>query len=152
MGATTVIYLAAPLFSDAERGWNASLADRLRRDLSMATVLLPQEFCRAHEAATSAGSGTGRAGRPDFSAIFADCRRFLDQADYVVAVLDGPDPDSGTAWEMGYAHARGKIIIGLRTDWRPAEDGAANCMLRRSCAAVCGNVDDLVRHLVGWIR
>lgn len=33
------------------------------------------------------------------------------------AVLDGVDVDSGTAWEIGYAYARGKPIIGLRTDF-----------------------------------
>ena len=34
----------------------------------------------------------------------------------VVAVLDGADVDSGTAAEIGYAFARGKLIVGYRGD------------------------------------
>ncbi len=35
-----------------------------------------------------------------------------------MACLDGPDPDSGTCWELGYAYARGKLSIVYRTDFR----------------------------------
>ncbi|HEX9677276.1 nucleoside 2-deoxyribosyltransferase [Nitrososphaera sp.] len=45
-------------------------------------------------------------------------REALDTADIVVAGLDGPDVDSGTASEIGYAYARGKIIVGYRGDFR----------------------------------
>lgn len=39
----------------------------------------------------------------------------------VIAVLDGPIVDDGTAWETGcyYAPRRGKVI-GIRTDFRRA--------------------------------
>src|SRR5262245_34735155 len=40
----------------------------------------------------------------------------IDRAHAVVAVLDGPDVDSGTAAEIGYAFARGKLIVGYRGD------------------------------------
>lgn len=43
-------------------------------------------------------------------------------ADGMLAVLDGPDVDSGTASEIGFASALGKPIVGLRTDLRPAGD------------------------------
>lgn len=43
-------------------------------------------------------------------------------ADVLVAVLDGPDVDSGTASEIGFAYGLGKTIIGLRTDFRLAAD------------------------------
>jgi len=45
-------------------------------------------------------------------------RKGLDWADAVVACLDGPDPDSGTCWELGYAYARQKLTIVYRTDFR----------------------------------
>ncbi len=54
----------------------------------------------------------------------------------MVAVLDGSDADSGTAWECGYAHARGKPIVAIRTDFRGGEDQGLNLMLRRSAAAI----------------
>lgn len=48
-------------------------------------------------------------------AIFQDNLALIDEADAVVANLNpfrGPEPDSGTAFEVGYAHARGKLIFG----------------------------------------
>jgi nucleoside 2-deoxyribosyltransferase len=43
-------------------------------------------------------------------------------ADVIVAVLDGPDVESGTAAEIGYAAALGKPVIGYRGDFRLAAD------------------------------
>ncbi|MGH7747541.1 MAG: nucleoside 2-deoxyribosyltransferase [Candidatus Dormibacteria bacterium] len=43
-------------------------------------------------------------------------------ADAVLACLDGMEPDSGTAAEVGYATALGKTVFGLRTDSRPCGD------------------------------
>ncbi len=42
----------------------------------------------------------------------------IEEAEAVLAVLDGPDVDSGTASEIGFAFARGKLIVGLRSDFR----------------------------------
>ena len=50
--------------------------------------------------------------------IFSEDLTRLDEASVVVALLDGPDVDSGTAVEMGYAYAKGKKIFGLLTDFR----------------------------------
>ena len=36
--------------------------------------------------------------------------------------MDGPDPDSGTAWECGYAFAKGKPVVCYRTDFRISGD------------------------------
>ncbi|MSS74670.1 hypothetical protein EXS73_00440 [Candidatus Pacearchaeota archaeon] len=40
----------------------------------------------------------------------------------VIAVLDGFHVGAGTAWELGYAYAKGIPILGLKTDESP-EDG-----------------------------
>jgi hypothetical protein len=61
----------------------------------------------------------------------------IDWADMVVACMDGPDPDSGTAWECGYAFAKGKPVVCYRTDFRISGDtkGAPyNLMLSASAA------------------
>lgn len=45
--------------------------------------------------------------------IFANNIEMIERADAVVANIDpfrGPDPDAGTAFEVGYAHGRGKPI------------------------------------------
>ena len=49
------------------------------------------------------------------------------RSDAMVAVLDGPDIDSGTAWEMGFAyglwhHGKSYRIIGYRSDFRRSGD------------------------------
>jgi len=130
-------YLAAPLFTAAEREFNRMLAAGLRANAGALEWLVPQEFCAVHDTGHAAGAP------PDFAAIFADCVAHLERAEVVVAVLDGADADSGTCWEVGYAYARGVPVVGLRTDWRPGEDGGANCMLTRSCRELCRSPDEL---------
>jgi nucleoside 2-deoxyribosyltransferase len=121
MTAPFRVYLAGPLFTAGERAFNQDLASRIsaaaaRRAIA---VLLPQAFCSHLE-----GDGA-----PDFPAIRRACLAHLAKADLVLAILDGPDIDSGTAYECGVAFAKGIPAIGLRTDLRPAEHGVGNCMI-----------------------
>lgn len=99
------IYLAGPLFTTPERDWNARLAARLMA--AGHDVFLPQ--------ANPATEPTGRA-------IFLKDLEGLDWADGVVAIMDGPDPDSGTSWECGYAYARRKPVVLFRSDFRGSGD------------------------------
>ncbi len=46
----------------------------------------------------------------------------IQQANGLIAILDGTDVDSGTACEIGYAAALGKPILGYRGDFRLAAD------------------------------
>jgi nucleoside 2-deoxyribosyltransferase len=52
-------------------------------------------------------------------------RKLIDQADAVLAILDGPDVDSGTAAEIGWAAALGKPVVGWRSDFRLSEHEAS---------------------------
>lgn len=97
---TIEIYLAGPLFTTAEREFNAELARRLRPDY---TVVLPQESQKRNTP-------------PQL--VFERDVGAIEHADVVVANMDGPDPDSGTCWECGYARARNKAIVLYRTDLR----------------------------------
>ena len=54
----------------------------------------------------------------DAAGIFATDISGIDWADGLVAIVDGPDPDSGTSWEVGYAYGRSKPIVLVRTDFR----------------------------------
>ena len=55
----------------------------------------------------------------------------IDEAQGVVAVLDGVDVDSGTAAEIGFAAAKGKWVIGYRGDFRrTGEDETAEVNLQ----------------------
>ena len=45
----------------------------------------------------------------------------VDWAEVVVANMDGPDPDSGTCWECGYAYKKKPVTV-FRTDFRAGDD------------------------------
>jgi nucleoside 2-deoxyribosyltransferase len=94
------LYFAAPLFTTPERTWNAEVTAALRA--AGHEVFLPQE------------QEPGK----DGPGIFATDVGGIDSADGVVAIMDGPDPDSGTAWEVGYAFGVRKPILLIRTDFR----------------------------------
>jgi len=136
------IYLAGPLFTSPERDWNDGLAARLTAGGH--DVYLPQ----AHPALERTGRG-----------IFLNDLGGLDWADGVVAIMDGPDPDSGTAWECGYAYARGKPIVLFRSDMRTAGDlpdipynamliGAAGAHIELQLATL----DDAARAILAALR
>jgi nucleoside 2-deoxyribosyltransferase len=75
------------------------------------------------------GSGT----RQDAAGIFATDVGGIDWAEALVAIMDGPDPDSGTAWECGYAYGKKPVIL-VRTDIRAqaGRSGPYNPMLAGS--------------------
>ena len=110
------IYLAGPLFTAAERAFNARL-----RDLLLAAgfeVWLPQDREPRKKSA---------------AAIFSMDVEGIEWSDVIVANMDGADPDSGTCWECGYAYRKKKIIV-FRTDFRSAGEGETpfNLMLSES--------------------
>jgi nucleoside 2-deoxyribosyltransferase len=111
------IYLAGPLFTAAERAFNRRLRDLLEKYGH--EVWLPQE----HEPRSQAARD-----------IFLTDTEGLDSSDVVVANMDGPDPDSGTCWECGYAYKKKPIVV-YRTDFRASGDTdttAYNLMLTES--------------------
>ena len=111
------LYIAAPLFTEAERAFNVVLARALEAERHR--VYLPQRD-------TPAAEGAGRT-----AAIFAANLSALIRADAVVAVCDGPQVDDGTAWEIGYAYSRNTQVFGLRTDTRVGQqvDERVNLMV-----------------------
>ena len=141
------IYLSAPLFSQIERRWNRRLAAALEEKISGCEVLLPQDF--------KVGASYNQPAHYD--RIFEHCLRALDEADLVVALMDGADADSGTAFEVGYACARDIPVIGVRTDFRQNQDRGLNLMLSYACAELLREMsfsedpEQLVKDLVGKI-
>jgi nucleoside 2-deoxyribosyltransferase len=109
------LYLAGPLFSAAERQWNAAITTALRE--AGYEVFLPQE------------QETGR----DAAGIFKTDVGGIDWSEALVAIMDGAEPDAGTAWEVGYAYGKKPIVL-VRTDFRSTEGGAGpyNPMLTQS--------------------
>lgn len=105
------MYLAAPLFSLAERNFNRQLAQALWAEGFL--VLLPQE--RTNNFRRLDGS-------VDLSGLALDCADLANSLDIMVAIVDGSDVDSGTALEVGMRHSHRKPILAVRTDFRGSED------------------------------
>ena len=131
------IYLAGPLFTTAERTFNARLRDLL--SAAGRQVWLPQEQEPRERTAL---------------AIFRTDIEGLDASDVVLANMDGPDPDSGTCWECGYAYGKKKIIL-FRTDFRRAGDAELspfNLMMSASADHVlnlpCATVEEVAERVL----
>jgi Nucleoside 2-deoxyribosyltransferase len=117
------IYFAASLFTQVERKWNRMLADALQELQPDLDIVMPQDFKPSGKYNDSRHYGT----------LFKMCVNGIDTSDAVLAVLDGAEVDSGVAWEMGYAYAKAKPVIGIRTDFRPGAEHGVNIMISRSC-------------------
>lgn len=141
------VYFAGPLFTPYERSFIDECAARLRGD--GIDVFVP------HEHALAAGDTSA-------ATIFAKDWRGLAEADAVVAVLDGPMVDDGTACEIGIFYAlmqtdpTKKGILGLLTDLRSTlghEGHGVNLFVLgciEAAGKVCDSMDDVSAALAAW--
>jgi len=104
-----LVYVAGPLFSEAERGFLEHMVDILAKASNLDSK---NDFFLPHRDGGELGKG------PKRKEIFELDMGEVDSARIVVALLDGQDVDSGTCVEIGYAYAKGKKIFGLLTDFR----------------------------------
>lgn len=104
-----LIYVAGPLFSQAEREYLEKMVNFLAKD----SHLCPdKDFFLPHRDGGELGKGPSR------TEIFNLDICTIKQAKIIIALLDGQDVDSGTCIELGYAYASGKKIFGIITDFR----------------------------------
>jgi len=102
----TLIYIAGPLFNTHERGYLEHIAAVLEN--AGYDTFLP------HRDAGLLGQVTLERRSTLFYADLAA----LDRSDLCVALLTGPDQDSGTSAELGYCYAKGKPCYGITDDFR----------------------------------
>ena len=156
------MYLAGPSgFYEAGRLWHQSVVipaisraglvpiDPWANQSAIADVMASMDFGpERRDALSGANLATGRY---DLGLI--------DESEAVLACLDGQDVDSGTAVEIGYAFARGLLIVGLRTDirWSADNEGGVVNLMVETCvidsggiltASLDGAVEFLARRLV----
>jgi len=124
-----MIYLAGPCFTRAEHQYNEKLAQSLKL---YGTIWLPQKEVVIPEVDQAV-------------AIRQQCINALKNASLVVAILDGADVDSGTAFECGYAYALGTDIYGLRTDIRRVSD--SNSLDVNAMLSVCEHIFSTEKEL-----
>jgi nucleoside 2-deoxyribosyltransferase len=141
------VYFAGPLFTPYERSFIDECASRLRAD--GIEVFVPHENALA-VADTSPAT------------IFAKDWDGLTGADAVVALLDGPLVDDGTACEIGIFYAlmqsdpTKKGIVGLLTDLRSTlrHEGHGLNLFVEGCieagGRICNTLDDVVATLAEW--
>lgn len=127
------VYLAGPLFTPAERAALEEIA-AICAELGFTTYLPHRD------------GGLLRQDRQNLQEVFAQDLQALREAAVVVAVLTGPDIDSGTAWEIGYAHCADKHIIAICQDFRIRDVAHLNPMIAGS-ALVTSNHAELRQAL-----
>jgi len=97
------VYIAGKLQTESERKKLEEI-DLLCKSLGLETFLPHRDVGLAENI-----DDVEKIFRGDILEGFKECK-------LVIALLDGLHIGAGTAWELGYAYARGIPIIGLKTD------------------------------------
>src|SRR5438132_1277669 len=131
------VYLAGPLFTPYERRYVDECATALRA--AGHDVFVPHENVLA-----TAESGLTA------EYVFKVDARGLEEADAVVALLDGPMVDDGTACEVGlfYGLKQGPIV-GLSTDLRgKRSEGHGLNLFVEGCIEAVGEICDSIEGVL----
>lgn len=129
------IFIAAPLFTEAERNYNVRI-DNICRSLGFTTFMAQRDVGIVTETSTEQ--------------VFLQDLENLQKADIIVANLDGIDVDSGTAWELGFAFANSKPIICIRSDVRMYRNFLpVNLMIKQS-GILIHSLDELTQILLNY--
>ena len=102
------VYISGPLFTPSEREYLEQI-DSLCQKIGLSTYLPHRDV------------GFGPAREEQAKHYFDQDLWMLQNSHCVVAVINGADIDSGTAWEVGYGFSSDKYIIGIREDIRDSE-------------------------------
>lgn len=132
------IYIAGPLFNTHERWYLERIAEALE-GAGYATFL-PHRDAGLIDLQDPASQAK----------VFRDDIAALDACDLCVALLTGPDQDSGTSAELGYMFAQGKPCFGISDDFR-----YRNNMLWGICGEgqrLAKDIPGLMALLAAWER
>lgn len=148
---TKLVYMAGPLFSEADRVFLERMVESLARASGLDPVA---DFFLPHRDGGELGKG------PKRKDIFGLDVQQVDSATIVVGLLDGQDVDSGTCIELGYAYAKGKKIFGLLTDFRAyrtanAEPHRPNLMVWGVCEegdTLFGDLNSLAEAFAQYVK
>ena len=146
-----LVYVAGPLFSEAERGFLNLMVDTLAKASGLDSVT---DFFLPHRDGGELGKG------PKRKDIFELDIKQVNSAKIIVALLDGQDVDSGTCIELGYGYAKGKKIFGLLTDFRAycttdPEPHRPNLMVWGVCEAghtIFSNLSSLAEGFTEYVK
>lgn len=131
------IYIAAPLFSEAEREFNKRVKHLL---LPYFGVYLPQEDGGLMVDMIAAGISPQDAAQH----VFQTDVNALETCNIMLIILDGRSIDEGAAFELGFAFARGKQCVALRTDPRQLLATGNNPMIESAVCQTFTSLDTLL--------
>src|SRR5256885_395653 len=127
-------FISGPLFNEGER-WFQEQIETWAKQADFDTFLPHRD---AEELAR-----TG-----DVQGIFKLDKDAIDKSDLIICNLDGVCTDDGSAWEIGYAFAKGKHLLGILTDFRlRSKFSDVNLMLQFSLNKLFKNSEDLKAYL-----
>jgi nucleoside 2-deoxyribosyltransferase/ubiquinone/menaquinone biosynthesis C-methylase UbiE len=138
-----LIYLATSLFTAAEQAFSAALTKEIE-------ALGHEVYDPWRDAGDESLIAAWGEDWPRVNAEIARRNlRAIESCASVVAVVEGADVDSGVAMEIGYAHALGKPVKLLRTDFRSQGPrvGPVNLMLGVAAEACYTSVEALLADL-----
>jgi nucleoside 2-deoxyribosyltransferase len=131
------IYLAGPLFSQAEKEYNCKLKKKLSQYFK---IYLPQEDGGLIINMINDGISQNNA----FNKVFKWDLDAIDNCDIFLIILDGRSVDEGAVFELGYAYANKKECYGLQTDPRRLLPHGNNPMIDCALKKVFSSTEELL--------
>ncbi|NLY68120.1 MAG: nucleoside 2-deoxyribosyltransferase [Tissierellia bacterium] len=153
-------YLANGLFGLGDRLLNSLIASEIRKEIKEIDLYVPQENDEINDKSLYADS---------IAIAKADIEK-LKESDFLIAVIDGVEIDSGVAAEIGAFYMTGKPIFALYTDVRQQgrdnkkkiealiKDGTENQFMYRNLFVIGlikltdGNIYSTVEELVEGVK
>lgn len=138
-----MIYLATSLYTVAEREFGFSLTEKIEK-LGY-KVYYPWRDAGDEELIKIFNGDMSRVS----DEIVRKNLEAIRNCEQLIAITEGSDVESGTSMEIGFAHALGKRIRCLRTDFRTQGEkiGLVNIMISRPADKFYPSVDELVDDL-----
>ena len=131
-------YIAGPLFNHGER-WFDEQVEACAARVGLETFLPHRDGKELIK------------DEPIPATIFKIDVQAIDNAAIVIANLNGISVDDGTAWELGYAYARDKHLVGIYTDMRLAFPKlVVNLMIECSLHKLVRSLDELETYLQAY--
>ncbi len=134
------IYIAAPLFSAAEKNFNKQLKAELSKWYE---IYLPQDDGMLIVDLIKTGVSFESASKMVFDADI----NAIDESDVLLMILDGRTVDEGASVELGYAYSKHKLCVGLSTDPRSLLTYGHNPMITGCLATTVHSVEEFNNYM-----
>jgi len=129
----TKIYIAGPLCEEIDRKFLEGI-DKICKNLGFETFL-PHKDAGLYQKKED----IKRISKKDIEEIY--------NCDILIGVLNGVCVGAGTAWEMGYAQALGKKVIGVKTDRKINESISDISVVIVGTVKIVKSINDLKKEL-----